>query len=808
MIKSVIYRFLATTAILLTYSFIAFGIPNISEQVRRSAIATRIDEKVTIDGKNDEAFWSGIPANSGFIQYSPYNGKKPSQETEVWFAYDDHALYVFAQLYDKSDSITYRLSKRDEFNQCDFFGLNIDPFNDGQGSYAFFVTVAGVQLDARNNGMEDFQWDAVWHSNVNINDKGWGVEMAIPYSAIRFPKTNIQTWGINITRMIQRTREQHYWNFVDINVPGLNKQNGILTGIENVAPPIRLSVSPYLSSYINTFGKDIGYSIKGGIDLKYGITESFTLDMMLIPDFGQVTADREELNLGPYETYYNENRDFFKEGMELFNRGNIFHSRRIGGIPAKYFSITPDSNQIVIDNPNSTQLVNATKITGKTNRGLSLAFLNATTLPTIATFKDTITGQKSTKETQSTTNQNVTVIEQALPHNSYISLINTNLKRIDGYFANTTAFETLIERGGYHAVEATAAYSHRDIKSNPDGHLYKLKWSKIRGKFRYALSHRTESDTYNPNDMGFSFNSDKNVEEVSASYSQFTPSKYFLNWSTSVLYTYQTRYDFSQFKSQSINLAVFSTLKNHLSINFNGEITPRYSYDYDEPRVPNNKLKTPGSVNGFLWLSSDYRKKIALDINCGKWQSLYDDKSGYWYGISPRITISDNILIVYNFNQSIDFNVVGFVGCTIMGDSIFFGRHNYNKLLNGINTNYIVNKKSSISLAIDHNWTRVEYFDYHLLEDNGELTALPESVIFRNNINRNFFNVDLIYSWHFAPGSELSVVWKNSINSGSSDIDLTFQSNLNKMLLSEANNSLSIRLLYYLDYLYLNRKRG
>ena len=467
--------------------------PKYINENRKSIYALGINEEVKIDGKATESFWELIPKASDFIQYIPYNGQKPSQKTEVQFAYDNHALYVFAHMYDNTDSISYRLSKRDEANQCDYFGLNLDPFNDGLGSYQFFVTAAGVQLDARNNGYEDWRWNAVWQSEIIITDNGWSVEMAIPYSAIRFPKKEIQEWGVNITRMIQRSREKHFWNFVDINVPGINKQLGLLLGIEKVSPPLRLSISPYVSTYVDKYDDDLGYSLKGGMDLKYGINESFTLDMMLIPDFGQVASDREVLNLGPYETYYDENRDFFKEGMELFSRGEIFHSRRIGGKPAKYNDIDLDTNQIVVENPRSTQLVNASKITGKTKSGFSLGFLNAFSLPTNAIIKDTITGIETSTETQSATNQNVTVLEQSLKNNSYVSIINTNSKRLDGFYSNATAVDMLFGIGGFHSFSVRGAYTLRDVSTSPEGFLYRLNWSKIRGKFRYSIKHRTES---------------------------------------------------------------------------------------------------------------------------------------------------------------------------------------------------------------------------------------------------------------------------------------------------------------------------
>lgn len=773
---------------------------------RKSAYALGINEVVKIDGLANESFWNLIPKASNFIQYSPYNGKSPSQKTEVQFAYDNHALYIFAHMSDNSDSISYRLSKRDETNQCDYFGINIDPFNDGLGSYQFYVTTAGVQLDARNNGGEDWQWNSVWQSEVVINDNGWSVEMAIPYSAIRFPKKEIQEWGINMVRMIQRSREKDFWNFVDINIPGLNKQLGLLLGIEKVTPPLRLSVAPYVSTYVEKYGDDIGYSIKGGLDLKYGINESFTLDMMLIPDFGQVASDREVVNLGPYETFYSENRDFFKEGMELFTRGDIFHSRRIGGRPIGYYKIELDSNEIITENPSTTQLVNASKITGKTKSGFSLGFLNAFSLPTHATIRDTITDSERIVETQSATNQNVTVVEQSLKNNSFISLINTNNKRTDGYYANATAVEMLFGIKSYHTFSARGAYTRRDIADNPDGFLYRFNWSKIRGKFRYSATHRTESSSYDPNDIGFSYSNDKNTDQIWLSYSNNDPSDLFLNWNISGSATYDALYEYSKFKAFNLDVDASFTLLNHLSMGLGSNIKPIEGFNYDEPRIANRKFKTTPDYNASCWISSDYRKPIAFDFNIGAWQTFDRERNGFWFNISPRFLVADNLFFIYKYSQDLDHNTVGYVGNSANRDSVYFGRRDYKSMTNTFELDYILNKNSSLTFRFNHNWTRVDYIDYHLLLENGDLEILPSGVVTKDAINGNFFNVDFVYSWQFAPGSELSIVWKNAINEYDSNTNLSFIDNLNQTVKKEAQNSFSLRILYYLDYLHLKKK--
>src|SRR5258705_10304557 len=164
-------------------------------------------------------------------------------------------------------------------------------------------------------------------------------------------------------------------------------------GIKYIKPPLRLSFSPYFSSYVNNYPyntpgiKNTTTSLNGGMDVKYGINDAFTLDMTLIPDFGQVQSDNQVLNLSPFEVKYNENRSFFTEGTELFNKGNLFYSRRIGGTPIHFGDVSGQlgANERVLKNPTESKLINATKVSGRTTKGLGVGFFNALTKPMYAT---------------------------------------------------------------------------------------------------------------------------------------------------------------------------------------------------------------------------------------------------------------------------------------------------------------------------------------------------------------------------------------------------------------------------------------
>src|SRR6056297_764850 len=793
--------------ILLSLTLIIIPYISIYAQEKKKVEATRTSEIITIDGKLQETAWDETPQATNFTQYSPYNGKAPSEATHVRFLYDDNALYVGAFLEDDHpDQISKNLGKRDNFNLADYFGVYIDPYNDASKAYGFFVTSTGVQVDVKSTTYKDYRWDAVWESAVTHTPNGWSIEMRIPYSALRFSKAKNQEWGLNIERVIQRNREVSTWNYIDINTEGTNKQAGVLTGIVDVEPPVRLAFIPYMSAYVENESNENSYSIKGGMDVKYGINESFTLDMMLIPDFGQVKSDKERLNLSPFETYYGENREFFKEGMELFNRAGIFYSRRIGSKPVnahKAYDMEDTAGVEVVEIPNSTQLINATKITGKTRKGLNIGVLNAMSQTTHATVKDTITGKEEKVQVQPFTNYNVSVLEQSLPGNSFISLINTNVHRpSSNYTANVTGSEVRYEIKESIAVKGAASLSQRYTLDNPYGYKYWFEVERITGRFRFSLRHNTESPKFDPNDLGYLQSPDERSNRAEVSYSIREPFWRLLNWHNEISVNYNTMFDYHDFISTRINFSTRATTKNHLSFGLSSQIKPIMGYDYYEPRVDGYKFKTASWRNGSFWISSDYRKTFALDLRFGGWVANEYDQSGLWYSASPRLRLGDKFQLVYDFNGDNSFNSIGYIDNNSAEDSVVFGRRNYQKLENNINLDYIFTPNASLTFYLRHYWTKVNYDQFYLLNKDGTLTDYP-AYNENEDINYNAFNIDLAYTWQFAPGSEMSLVWKNQILSETDEVINDFGRNLENTFSDLGKNSISIRVLYYLDYLQI-----
>lgn len=779
----------------------------------RTVEALNTSVKIKIDAEIDPE-WMKTPVYSDFIQYEPYNGEKASQKTSVRFLYDNEAFYILAILYDNSpDSILSELSRRDETDKAntDVFGVVILPFNDDKNAFIFKVSAAGVQTDIKISQDEDDEnWDAVWMSSVSVHDSGWTAELKIPYSAIRFPKKETQEWGINVWRHIRRYREWSSLVYINNNQSSFINESALLTGISNVKPPLRLSLFPYVAAYfVNSPDNSAnGFKFNYGADLKYGISESFTLDMVLIPDFGQVESDEVVLNLSAFETQYDEKRQFFTEGTELFNKAGLFYSRRIGSMPHYFFQLysLPDFKD-VISNPDKTQLLNAFKISGRTNRELGIGLFNALTASTVAKFLD-INDSIREFTTQPFTNYNILVVDQGLKNRSTIGIINTNLFNKDR-IANVSAADYILE-DHQNIFRLSGNFTVNYINDQQNGTLSGFRnfisFRKIKGNFRFKLSNELASSGFDINDMGY--NSYKNYMESSASiaYNKYTPFSIFLNMYNSIGVNYITRLSPFEYSFFDIHLESHAKFKNHLDVGFNAGGTPVAQYDYYEPRMDGYKFRIPPYFWVYGWFSPDYRKKFVLDLH-GSFNVIPEFNKTEWsIDVAPRIRLSNKIFMKLNFELEKNYSQRGYVE-TIpdLNETwlIIFGKRNLTTIENSIYFSYILTKNISLSLKARHYWSTADYQQFYKLNKNGTLTE----VVYSENQDLSFdaLTIDAAFIWQFAPGSEMSIVWKNNIFKEGTYINPSYLKNFEEVISQPAINSFSIKVLYYLDYNYLKK---
>jgi hypothetical protein len=781
------------------------------------AFAVRTASPPKIDGILDE-IWNSAKPITDFAQFTPHYNVATTQKTDVRILYDDNAIYVFANLFDTSpDSILKQLGNRDDDNlNADYFGIEFDTYNNQLDAYSFMVYSSGVQADSREF---DDTYNAVWESKTKITENGWTAEYKIPYSALRFPTTDIQTWGMEIYRNIRRIREMDYWALLIKGSQNDLVYWGKLKGLENIKAPIRLSFNPYISGGLENYKYDKwnnsenSWSFAGGLDLKYGINESFTLDMTLMPDFSQVQSDNKVKNLSAFETVYNEQRPFFNEAIDLFSKGNLFYSRRIGRTPHGFYDVENvlDSGETIKTNPTQSQLLNATKVSGRNRKGLAIGFFNAIVNDTWATIKKT-DGSTRRILTEPLANYNILVFDQALKNNSSIFLSNSNYTR-DKDFHNSN-----VTVGGFNLVDKTNSWSINGsggisqryyrgsipagIEKPIPGFKYALSAGKVNGKFKFALNNSIVNNHYNANDVGLTLYNNFINNNINVSYNIYEPFWILRELSNNFSINNSINYSTKDISGFELNYNFWCTLKNYLSIWGQYGATIYEGYDYYEPRVEGRffrKKKTNGFSLGF---SSDYRKTFALDGNIGYYNTpAFNDKFKE-LTLSPILRVSNHFLFKYSFSIYNQSNEKGFA--TLSQDTIIFGNRDVTTITNSFEGKYIVINDLSISLRARHYWSKGVYDQYFQLLNDGSLSELNTD--FAQNFNYNSFNIDFVVSWQFAPGSNLSFVWKKEILNESDVIINNFNKNFSNTFEQPQWNTFSIKAIYYLDYQYLKKK--
>ncbi|PKP53977.1 MAG: hydrolase [Bacteroidetes bacterium HGW-Bacteroidetes-1] len=786
---------------------------------KKQLVGSRVSQPIELDGKLDELSWKQAPKGSQFFQTEPYNGKAATFDTHVYVLFDDKAIYFGAYIHDPSpDSISVELRSRDNIGQADFFGVKIDPFNDGLNAFGFYVTARGAQIDMKTNGWDDddLSWDAVWKSQTALLEDGWSVEIMIPYSALRFPRNPTQKWGINFFRSIQRLKEYSSWNFINLKNKGTITQSGLLLLPEQIEPPLRLSATPYLSasaSHNSAFGNwSKGYAY--GMDMKIGLSESFTLDMTLIPDFGQVESDDKIFSLSPFEVFYEEKRPFFTEGTELFSKGNVFYSRRVGSTPQGFNGIPnqyePDK---IISNPESAQLINAAKLSGKTSSGLAVGVFNAVTANTYAVVENN-TGDEERILTEPFTNFNMMVVEQSLANNSQISLYNTNVYKPESKFmANVSGTEFSIRNKGgvfelYGMVNVSQHY--KQDENAIFGERYLFNFGKIKGNFRPEMWFNLMTNTYNPNDMGFQKNNNEIGNGVNLQYYEFEPKGNVLKWFGELFINQYYLFTPRKFIRFDVGGDTRITLVNQLTIGGNFNFTPLGVRDYFEPRVQGRFVKNPASYQVGYWGSPDYRKKFIADYRINFKVSPGWDYFNWLVNLTPRWKVQENFLIIPSLSLDYQYNSKGYVSDSLNQLSqsvIIFGNRNVGNITTSLSADYIFSPRTSLAFRLRHYLLSVNYLSFYDLQNDGGLVG--NDFAEDKNFTVNAFNIDMIFKWDFAPGSELLLVWKNAVYSKLEGKGTTenYFTNLENTFDAPVGNSLCIKLLYFIDWQQIKPSR-
>ena len=788
------------------YSFIlliAFLVDFTSYSQKKKLFAKHIVGGIVVDGKIDEEEWESASIATDFVMFEPDNGRSipEAKRTEVKIMYDNNALYVAALLFDdEPNKISKELTKRDVFGLADSFSISINGFNDGQQDFRFFVSAAGVQSDClATEDKEDYTWDAIWESHTTITASGWVVEMRIPYAALRFSNAKKQIWGLNFMRDIKRLVQKYTWNYVDTKIGTVINQAGILEGIENIKPPIRLFMIPYTSAYYQQDNLTSDRTVKAGLDIKYGINDSFTLDAILVPDFGQTKFDNEILYIEPFEQQLNENRPFFSEGTDLFSIGNLFYSRRIGGPPSTAPNI--ESNEETTNSPNKVNLINAIKVSGRTEKGLGVGVLNAVTEKTFATILNTDTNETRKSVIEPLVNYNVFVLDQRFNQNSSISFVNTNTTRNGSYRdANVSAllFDLSTKANTYN-LYADFKYSTINDVEDYSGYKSGITFSKTSGKYRYLIGGRYFSENYDINDLGINFYTNYHSGFGEMSYRIVNPTKVFNTFRVTQEVTIETQNTTGKTQEANYKFTInASTLKNHI-LGYGLIINPIDRFDFYEPREIGRYVYIPKSIITYAQFFSNPNKPFnySFEGNINR----FDEKK--------RQTIFFNTSVKYRFNESfsLDYSIEyenykndrGAFNDDFDDSNIVFGERNREVLQNQLSGKYSLTNKMNINLTARHYWSYSQNHKYFSLQNNGYLIPY-DSYSFNKDRNFNSWNFDLSYSWWFAPGSEFTVLYRNYGLERTSSVEKDIKNNLKNIFNADLTTIFSISLRYFIDY--------
>jgi hypothetical protein len=808
--------------------------------------AYRVEVAPDINGVFDDEAWQQGEWAGDFVQNEPYADRPPSQPTEFKLAFDDQNIYVAVRALDSApDSITNRMSRRDH-GDGDMVFVVFDSYHDLRTGFVFGVSSAGVRFDMimSNNGQnEDETWDPIWLAKAQVHDWGWAAEMKIPFTQLRFNKNSESVWGFEIARQIFRKEELSLWHPVPRNAPGFIHALGELDGLQEIEPRKQLDLTPYGVAALETYeaedgnpyadGRDPKFNM--GLDGKIGVTNNLTLDFTINPDFGQVEADPSEVNLTAFETYFEEKRPFFIEGSNItsFNVGlgdgdvgndNLFYSRRIGRRPQGDPSLDEGEYAKV---PKFTRILGAAKLTGKTEKGLSVGIMEALTADTKATIDNA--GEEHRETMEPLTNYALARVQKDFNKGNTIigGAVTSAIRKLDGsgmdylhknattggvdftqYFKDrnytlNAAFYLSNVQGSTDAISSTQQSSARyfqrpdadyveldESRTSLSGVGGKLEFGKIGGNWNFLFMNVFKSPGLELNDMGYMQMADNVLSVLWTGYSFTEPFSIFrrLNLNNDV---YLANDFGGQITGVGYEYNVHAGFKNYWGAGFGGgfnflEVSNRMLRGGPSMYMPNN-----GRFR--IHLMSDERKAISGGLftrfSWGAEDSHNRNSYTVFMTFRPLNTLSISLFPSYSHNLT-DLQYTGQE--EMNGDPRYvFGSIDQKVLSMSLRINFNITPDLTIQYWGQPFTASGDYSDFKMITDSkadqysdrfhiytDEQISLDDDTYYLDedldtNVDYSFENPDftvnewlsnLVVRWEFLPGSTAYLVWSQTRN--------------------------------------------
>ena len=812
----------------------------------RTATAIAASTAIRTDGQLDDAAWVEATPIGSFIQREPSEGAPPAQRTEVRVAYDAAAVYVAVHAFDSEpERIAGYLTRRDAGSSSDWIHVFIDSYHDRRTAYQFGVNPAGVKQDAYwfNDENNDDSWDAVWDVVTVRDATGWRAEFRIPYSQLRFSRGGDGRLGFSVARVIARLNETVTWPLLARSGTGFVSQFGELTGIPTPGTTMRLELMPYTVAQVltspaqpdNPLHKTPDPGATVGVDLKYAVTSALSLTATVNPDFGQVEADPAVVNLGAFETFFNERRPFFVEGSGTFQFQcydcNLFYSRRIGRQPRGFPSLGDGEHAV---QPGQSTILGAGKVTGRVGR-FSVGVLAAATqeetariasplarrseviepgtLYLVSRARREFTDQSSLGFMLTTTNRQLVDTVSFLPESAVTGGVDYDWRigkwfGMNGYWAGSSVRGsreaiTLLQQSNVHSFQRPdAGHVELDpLAESLNGHSGSVNVGKISGeRTRFNLTMAYRSPGFDVNDIGFMQRADGISQNAWFQIRRPKPGRILR----------EAIVNFNQWSHRNFDGDLISSGGN---INGNVSFTNLWNAGgglQAAGRVVDDRMTRGGPsgyvegwVNSWQWFNTNDRKPVSFHWN-SSWSRNADGGRGL--DVSPAIqfrpgsAVSAEVGVSYNKNNDNSQWVRAVDGAD--RPHHVFGALRQRTSSMTLRLNYTLTPTLSVQLYGQPFVSAGRFESYKELvapRADYPLRFAPFDYQGSADFKVLSFRTTNVLRWEFKPGSTLFVVWQQGREGFMPDGSFTFGRDYRDVFSTPSSNAVLVKLAYWFN---------
>jgi hypothetical protein len=819
------------------------------------AEAVAVDEAtaVKLDGELTDEVWSRAPKIEGFRQSDPKEGAQPSFPTEARVAYDATHIYIAVSASDpEPDKIVGHLTRRDTDSPSDWIAVAIDSYHDKRTAYEFSVNPAGVKQDKYyyNDSSDDRGWDAVWDVAVSRHASGWRAEFRIPFSQLRFPRTERSTFGLAVVRRVGRLNETSTWPLIAKSLTGFVSQFGDLNGLALTRAPKRLELLPYTVSEVKTKPESDNPLIDTtdpdqsfGVDMKYALTPGLTLTATVNPDFGQVEADPAVVNLSAFETFFSERRPFFVEGSGVYQFGSdcgdncLFYSRRIGRSPQLSPDVPEDG---FVASPENTTILAATKVTGRVG-GFSIGVLNALTSKesatlsagalessaaiepftsyTVGRLRRELKNQSSFGMMMTATNRNVgneLSPLRLLAGSAYTGgadwdiRLRKNRYAIAGYVSGssingTPAAILRLQENNVHSYQRPDA-DHIDVdpaRTNLSGVSGSLAARKIGGeRVRFESNVNVTSPGFDTNDVGFMRRADRVSQNNWIQWRNERPGKRVRSFRFNL-----NQWSAYNFGGDRLNLG--GNVNAHWTFTNNwatGAGITGQADGFDDRATRGG----PGARDDGVWvawhyLNTDDRKPIAFEMFTGGGRSEFGP---HFLDLNPAVTFRPRSSLSMSgglrFGTS-DNDAQWVANEDVDGRTRYvFARIDQQTVAMTFRVNYTMSPTLSLQVYAEPFVSAGAYTDYKELIDgrakDWRTRYAPYAYGSSADFNYRSFRTTNVLRWEYRPGSALFVVWQQGREDTDPSGRFRFGRDFRGVFGAPASNVFLVKMSYWLNY--------